>query len=346
MIIPRAAFCASLVALAAANPAPKRRNNHFDWRSTTSLIAFGDSYTYVQGTLGHTNYTYIGDNFDFSFTPQKLFSNRIVQNQTATAEGGPNWVELLTGCGVTPGLHDPRSCSVQLWDFAYAGANTVSQIDFTPAHWNHTVSFQRQVEQFEKYGNPALETIQIDKNDTLVAVWIGINDINDLAKLRGKNATFAPLYQQVQDHVFQGVEKIYGLGYKKFLFMNLPPLDRGPSPSVNMSLVASFNDIHKTYANNFKARHQDATVLQFDVNKVLHTVLDHYQNYGFVNVTKNCPGYNQPDIRTNPEKYGCGQGLDTYFWYDSGHLTSRTHEVFTGVLKRWLVDSSSRKGDH
>ncbi|KAI8933253.1 hypothetical protein NX059_009884 [Plenodomus lindquistii] len=330
---------AGLAATTLATPTPTAQTQKpkFNWKSIKSLIAFGDSYTYVQGTLGRANYTYIGDAFNLTFTPQKLFSNRIVQNQTGTAEGGPNWVEYLTGCGVSPGLHNPQTCKVQLWDFAYAGANTVSAANFTPAHWNHTVSFQQQIQQFSNYGNPALESIGLKKKDALVAVWIGINDINDLAKLRGKNATFASLYEKVQEYVFESVEKVYELGYKKFLFLNLPPLDRGPpTPSVNASLVAEFNGIHAQHADAFQAKHKDATVLQYDVNTVLNEVLDNYEDYGFKNITNFCPGYNQPDIQTNPAKYGCGEGLDTYFWYNSGHTTSRTHQVFTEKLVKWL----------
>ncbi|KAJ4377341.1 hypothetical protein N0V83_000166 [Neocucurbitaria cava] len=331
-------------ALATPTPSPNNKKTHFDWSTTKSLIAFGDSYTFVQGALGHPNYTFIGDAFNLSFTPAQLFSNRIVLNQTdttqGTAEGGPNWVEFLTNCGTKKGLTDPQTCKVQLWDFAYAGANTVSQVGFTPPHWNHTVSFQKQVEQFEKYGNPALETIHLKKEDSLVAVWIGINDINDLAKLRGKNASFTPLYEQVEDYVFESVEKIYALGYRNFLFMNLPPLDRSPSPSVNASLVDTFNSIQASHANAFQSSHQDATVLQYDVNTVLNKILDNHDDYGFKKITNYCPGYNQPDIRVNPGKYGCGEGLDTYFWYDSGHLGSRTHKVFTKQLRRWLVKKS------
>ncbi|KAL6704413.1 hypothetical protein ACN47E_008265 [Coniothyrium glycines] len=325
-----------------ATPTPITKKSRFDWPTTKSLLAFGDSYTYVQGTLGHTNYTFIGDAFNLSFTPAKLFSNRIVQNQTSTAEGGPNWVEFLTNCAVSNGLHDPQECPIQLWDFAYADANTVSQTNFTPAHWNHTVSFEQQVQQFISYGNPALETINLEKKNALVAVWIGINDINDLAKIRGKNATFAPLYEQVATYKFVGVEKIYDLGYRKFLFMNLPPLDRSPSPAVNASLVQSFNDIQARHADAFQARYRDATVLQYDVNTVLNSVLDNYEDYEFKNVTNFCPGYNQPDVLSNPEKYGCGEGLDTYFWYNSGHLGSRTHAIFTEDLKKWLIEKSRR----
>ncbi|USP72941.1 carbohydrate esterase family 16 protein [Curvularia clavata] len=329
-----AAFCASAGAIPTS---PNLKKDSFDWTTIKSLIAFGDSYTFVQGTLGHSNYSFIGDELNLSFTPTQLFSDRIVQNLTGTAEGGPNWVEFLTDCGVEDGLHDPQECDIQLWDFAYAGANTIEEAGFTPLHHNHTVSLQRQVEQFISSGNPALESIHLRKKDTLVAVWIGINDINDLVATQGKNATFAPAYEKVQMNVFKNVEKIYELGYRNFLFMNLPPLDRGPgTPNVNASLVESFNSIQATHADHFATKHCDATVLQFDVNSVLNNVLDHYQEYGYKNITSYCPGYNQPDILTNPEKYGCTE-LDTYFWYNSGHLTSRTHEIMTDVLREWIL---------
>jgi phospholipase/lecithinase/hemolysin len=331
---------ASLVILALASPTPSGSTSSkksFDWRNTKSLIAFGDSYTYVQGTLGRQNYTFIGDNFDFSFTSEELFSNRIVQNLTGTAEGGPNWVEFLTNCGVKNGLHDPRKCDKQLWDFAFAGADVIDDNSFTPLHHNYTVSFLRQIEQFVSYGNPALESIHLSKKNALVAVWIGINDINDLSSIRGRNATFAPLYKQDQDYVFAAVEKVYNLGYKNFLFMNLPPLDRGPgTPHVNASMVAEYNGIHAAHANAFQAQHRDATVLQFDVNGVLNDVLNNYHDYGFKNITNFCPGYNQPDILANPGKYGC-TALDTYFWYNSGHLTSHTHKIFSKALSKWLA---------
>lgn len=350
-MILQTAFSLLLIAGASASPAstthsPKDNKNPFNWRTTKSVIAFGDSYTFVQGTLGHVNYTYIGDAFNLSFTPSQLFSNRIVLNQSwatqGTAEGGANWVECLTGCGVKKGLTDPRECKVQLWDFAYAGSNTVSKVGFTPAHWNHTVSFEQQVEQFAQYGNPALESIKLRKKDALVAIWIGINDINDLAKLRGKSESFTPLYEEVQNHVFESVEKLYGLGYRNFLTLNLPPLNRGPAPAVNASLVETFNSIHKKHADAFQASHRDSRILQYDVNTALNQILDNYQSYGFKNVTNFCPGFNQPDIRSNPQKYGCGEGLDTYFWYDAGHLGSHTHEVFTKDLRKWLVSKSSQ----
>jgi phospholipase/lecithinase/hemolysin len=198
------------------------------------------------------------------------------------------------------------------------------------------VSFAQQIEQFVAYGNPALESISLSKKEALIAVWIGINDVNDLKKLRGVEEDYNPLYERVQRNVWKSVEKVYGLGYRKFLVMNLPPLDRSPSPGVNASLVNAFNNIASEHADNFARRHWDATVLQYDVNSVLNGILDVHDAYGFSNVTGFCPGYNKADVRSDPEKYGCGEGLDTYFWYDSGHLGSRTNEVFAGMLEGWL----------
>ena len=99
-------------------------------------LAFGDSYTYVQGTQGLQNYSFIGDLQNYTFTPQQLLTDEIVQNQVhhslsklctpssdliqiGTSAGGPNWVEYLTGCFA--GL--PSRCKRQLWDFAFAGSD-------------------------------------------------------------------------------------------------------------------------------------------------------------------------------------------------------------------------------
>ena len=327
--------CLALAASVIAAPSPKPKAPSFSWKKNKSIIAFGDSYTFVQGTHGHPNYTYIGDNFDISFTPPELFSNRIVQNLTATASGGPIWTQHLTQCGVHPGLTDPRKCTRQLWDFAYAGANTDTQL--TPLHWNHTVSLARQIEQFEKYGDPALQTV-LRRKDALIAFWIGINDINDLAKLHAKNTSFPALYEQVIAAQESLWTRVYALGYRSFLLLNLPPLDRAPNtPStIPASLVASYNAILARHASAFQTAHPDATVLQFDVNAVLNALFDDAESYGFTNTTAFCPGFNQPDVLTDPGKYGCGEGLDTYLWFNSGHLTSRVHKVFSGVLGEWL----------
>ena len=81
-----AIFSSHLVLLALASPLVAE--NSFSWADTKYLVAFGDSYTYVQGTAGLQNFSFIHGSLNLSFTPKELLSNRILQdNLTSTAEG-------------------------------------------------------------------------------------------------------------------------------------------------------------------------------------------------------------------------------------------------------------------
>jgi hypothetical protein len=50
---------------------------------TWTSLAFGDSYTYIQGTDGLQNYSFIGDLQNYTSTLQQLLSDQIVQNQVS-----------------------------------------------------------------------------------------------------------------------------------------------------------------------------------------------------------------------------------------------------------------------
>ncbi|CAG8306829.1 unnamed protein product [Penicillium salamii] len=331
------AACVLLAASVTASPLSKSKAG-FDWSSTKALLAFGDSYTYVQGTQGHQNFSFIGDQFNLAFSRETLFNNKIVQNQTATAEGGPNWVEYLTKCGIKEGLTSPQSCKKQLWDFAFAGADISTE--FTPLHHNFTVSLVDQVNQFKQYGHPALKHT-IKTQSTLVAIWIGINDINDSAKYAVDFPTF---YKSITDALFSSVEDLYDLGYKQYLFMNLPPLDRTPgnqakiSPSPNATQVGWYNGALAEHATAFSEKHKDAKVMVFDAHTRLGAMLDEPGKYGIVNTTNFCAGYDQPDIAVNYENYGCPTPLDEYFWFNSGHMTSHVHKILARQVERWLQE--------
>lgn len=48
-------------------------------------FAFRDPYTYVQGTLGRQNYSFIGDLQNYGFTPAQLLSDEIFQKSGKNA---------------------------------------------------------------------------------------------------------------------------------------------------------------------------------------------------------------------------------------------------------------------
>ena len=304
LLLKIAAAFATLRTVAISHPWPYQPA--FSWADTKYLIAFGDSYTYVQGTHGLQNYSFIGDAFDFGFNASELLSDRIVQNQTATAEGGPNWVEYITGCGLKPGLTNPQDCEKQLWDFAFAGSDISTE--YTPLHHNFTVSLVNQTRQFQQYADPVLSSF-IDKQRSLVAIWIGINDIGDSAEY---DVDFLTFYNELMTTLFQSVETVYDLGYNNFLFMMLPPLDRTPpnlvraaGPLPNATMVQWYDQALSNHSNSFAQRHNDAKVMVFDTTTFLNGVLDNAAEYGIVNATGYCASYDQPFINTDPAMYDC-----------------------------------------
>ncbi|KAK7734296.1 hypothetical protein SLS53_007946 [Cytospora paraplurivora] len=302
-------------------------------------IAFGDSYTYAQGTLGYANSTFIGSNLNFSYTPEQLLSDRIIQEDViSTAERGPNWIEDITNCGVKEGLTDPRTCNIQLWDFAFGGADISSE--YLPLHHNWSVQLVNQTEQFLLYGQPVLKDF-VDPKKTLVAIWIGINDIGDSRTL---DVYFPDFYEELISTLFeQAVHPVYEAGYKNFLFMKLPPLNRTPGnlvraagPSPNVTQIGWWDDTLDRHASAFANKNKDVTSLVFDSNTFLNYVLDHPAEYDIKNTTAYCPEYNQP---LPVEQYGC-LPLKDYFWYNNGHMTSHTHKILADELEKFLVASS------
>ncbi|KAK3935410.1 lysophospholipase A [Diplogelasinospora grovesii] len=354
-ILALAACAAASVAVAATLPASQAP---FSWERTKYLIAFGDSYTYVQGTAGRQNFSFIGDYLpgNFAYTPEQLLENKIVQNFTGTAEGGPNWVEFLTGCGVSPGLTSPMTCTRQLWDFAFAGAD-VSE-EFTPLHHNYTVPLVNQTQQFLTYAQPVLKRkLRINPARTLVVVWIGINDISDTASYNSTVVpSFAAFYDSIISTVFRSsvAPLVEQGGHRNFLFINLPPLDRTPSNaaktadnrSPNATMVGWWNDALARHARDFATTYKSAavTAMVYDANAFLNGVLDHPSAYGITNTTAYCAGYTQLDVLTDPAKYGCPVPINQYFWFNGGHMTSHVHEVMASDIERFLVAHSAQGG--
>lgn len=212
----------------------------------------------------------------------------------------------MTECGLQPGLTEPRLCSKQLWDFAFGGADISTA--YTPLHHNYTVSLVNQTIQFAKYANPVLSKF-IDKSKTMVDFWIGINDIGDSAKY---DVDFPTFYDQLVSTLFEEVDRIYRLGYRHYLLMKLPPLNRTPpnqiregGPLPNATMIEWYNKALSNHAQLFSRAHLDAQVRVFDTTTFLNQVLDSPAKYGIKNTTDYCVAYDQPYINTDPASYGC-----------------------------------------
>jgi phospholipase/lecithinase/hemolysin len=196
---------------------------------------------------------------------------------------------------------------------------------------------EEQVQQFLTYAQPTLSTF-INPSKTLVTFWIGINDINDSAKY---SVDFAIFYDKLITTLFESVQSVYNAGYRNFLFMNLPPLDRTPgnilktTPLPNTTMINLWDRTLTSHIHTFNEQNPHANAFGFDVNGFLNKVLDSPGKYGIKNVTGYCKSYDQPYVDTDPERYGC-LPLDEYAWFNDGHMTSRVHEILAGEVRKFL----------
>jgi lysophospholipase L1-like esterase len=110
--------------------------------------------------------------------------------------------------------------------FFFPYIETISDLFSTPLHHPYSVSLVNQILQWSKYALPVLKP---NLSKTLVAVWIGINDIGDSAKYtfpRNNTNNFEEFYSAIISTEFQALETLWEAGYTNYLFMNLPPLER------------------------------------------------------------------------------------------------------------------------
>ncbi|KAJ7069749.1 putative lysophospholipase [Mycena amicta] len=284
----------------------------FNWDSIKYMYAFGDSYTFVQGTNGVANFSFIGDSSGYT-TQQALTSTIIPKN---TSSEGSNWIEYLTGCFEG----SPFLCKKQLWNFAFAGSDITAAL--LPLHHNFTTSLVEQVNHWAEF---AADAIPHPPGQTLTAWWIGINDTGDSLN-NASIPDFPAFWESEMVAYFDAVQLAHDKGLTTHLFINVPAEDRNPSSlggtnSAKYKLhIDQFNAALTEHIHDFKAANPDATIMTFDSNALFNKVLDSPAVYGFTNTTGFC---------TCPDPEG-------FFWFNTGHPTQAVHKIIAKAVEAEL----------
>ncbi|KAF7288527.1 Lysophospholipase A [Mycena chlorophos] len=286
----------------------------FNWDSIRFVYAFGDSYTFVQGTNGFPNFSFVGD--EAGYTTEQALTSRIIPKNTSSE--GSNWIEYLTGCFEGT----PFFCKKQLWNFAFAGSDITGAL--LPLHHNYTTSL---VEQVNQWATAAAKAIPHPRGETLTAWWIGINDTGDT--LNNASITdFPAFWQEEMVAYFDAVQLAHDNGLTTHLFINVPAEDRNPSSLGNSAAsqatyklhIEQFNSALDSSIRAFKASNPDAVIMTFDSNTLFNTILDNPEQYGFTNTTGFC-------TCADPEGF---------FWYNSGHPTQAVHKIIAAAIEAEL----------
>lgn len=83
--------------------------------------------------------------------------------------------------------------------------------------------------------------------------------------------------------LFTQQEKLYNVGARNFLFVDVPPIHRTPAGrgAVDGETFEAFNTQLRLHARSFADLHTDATVMIFSSCRTFNSFLDNPVGYGF-----------------------------------------------------------------
>jgi len=214
-------------------------------------------------------------------------------NDRCTSSDGPNWIEYLTTTY--------NNSLILTYDFAVSGGaipnSLVDQVMFqyepVYSHSNHTWT----------------------GDNAIFMTWIGINDITILSSLYQNMSDFNVTLPPRFDQYFGLMENLYNTGARKFMFINMPPLDRTPmiqnhTASIIQNFaqgVSLFNDVLlPQYVGWFQGNHSNIQTTIYDAHSAFNTILDDAPAYGFAN--NSC--FNSTDC----------------FWWNNYHPEGAVHQ--------------------
>ncbi|KAF8607979.1 hypothetical protein BDV93DRAFT_285120 [Ceratobasidium sp. AG-I] len=281
------------------------------WGSTKYLFVFGDSYTATGYNVS------AGIN---SPTPGWTSSN------------GPNWPMYL---GSTYNVTDTK-----VYNLAYGGATIDAKL-VTP-YLPTVQSFVDQVSLFDKYFGPHPAEAPWASNNSLFAIFLGINDIGN--SWWWSNVTQAAFHTTLLDRYFSQVDDLYNKGARSFLFLNVPPLERTPlfieQGNYSVTTVGdSTDDFNKQLAQRVKKFQKSYKGLEqitlYDAHKSFNVQLDNADVLGFVNAT----GYNTAYQNGTPGstyQVAGSKPVSSYFWLNSLHPTFVVHNILAHAISTIL----------
>lgn len=191
---------------------------------------------------------------------------------------GPVWVQDLAQ---KIGLPPPQPSLAGGTDFAYGGAQTGQ----TPNHALNPTDFLSQIGQFNTQ-------VSSPQPNALYAVWIGSNDVLDIAN----NGALSTPQQQADvqaavNNETAGIQALAARGAKDFLVLNVPDLGKAPAERGNPAEAQAASSLSTLYDNELAtAIHGleasgQLKVDLVDTSALLAQAVSNPGAFGFSNVT-------------------------------------------------------------
>jgi phospholipase/lecithinase/hemolysin len=180
-------------------------------------------------------------------------------------------------------------------------------------------------------------------DDTLFAIFIGINDIGN--SYASQNKTLLPI---IFTELAGLVDQLYNSGARNFLFLNVPPVNYSPltmtaglsAQSLEAAAIAEWNHRLSSLSKSLTKKHNDATSFVFNTHKIFSRVIEHPcaypQTCPYKNTTAYCTAYQNGTPTPTSFDPECGIPVDEYLWLNSLHPTFRMHEAIAAQIVKLI----------
>ncbi|CAG9946572.1 unnamed protein product [Clonostachys rosea f. rosea IK726] len=230
------------------------------------FITFGDSYSQT--------------GFDITGTkpnPSNPLGNPDLPGWTTT--GGLNWLGFL--------VTNYNASLVYSYNLADGGATTDAELI---APWSPTVlSFIDQTTKFSNNLASKPSYAPWTSDNTLVGVWMGVNDVGNAFYLNGWEA----LITKVLGRYFEQLQIMYNAGVRKFVLLGVPPTQKTPlmlanGEASNIQLentISFYNNLISTSLASFKSKNSGVTSWVVDTTAPFNEAINNPSRYGAPDAT-------------------------------------------------------------
>ncbi|KAF2205161.1 hypothetical protein GQ43DRAFT_362971, partial [Delitschia confertaspora ATCC 74209] len=191
-----------------------------------------------------------------------------------TTSGGANWIGyLIKSYNATP---------TYSYNFAYGGATTNASL--VQPYTSTVKSFIDQVGQFKSSIASKPSYAPWTAENSLFAVWMGVNDVGNTYYLSGVNE----LLGRIMASYFSQVDIMYQAGARNFVFLGVPPINRSPlmlgqsasAQQTEATVISQYNNLLASHAASYFSGKSGATYVVVDTLAPFNTAIDNPTKYG------------------------------------------------------------------
>ncbi|KAH8668424.1 hypothetical protein BX600DRAFT_480671 [Xylariales sp. PMI_506] len=234
---------------------------------TQYFITFGDSYSQT--------------GFNITTGPEPSEANPLGNPALPgyTASGGLDWVGFM--------VTEFNASLLLSYNFAYGGATTDASL--VAPYAAGVFSLVDQTNEFTEYMVPPPDFAPWKASDTLVGVWMGVNDVGNTYWLSNMDEVLT----EVVDRYFQMLQIMYDSGIRNFVLLSVPPIDESPyflayGSTVDAEVAAAityYNNLLTTNLAQFNANNTGVSSWIVNTSIPFQQAIDNPTEYGAPDAT-------------------------------------------------------------